>query len=64
MPNYLTTKLTVHSDGYQYDVELGEELSLTYFEPPNKASITFGSIEEMEAVAKAMLKAVKFHKET
>ncbi len=61
-----TTKLIVHCDGYDYEIELGDELSLTYLEPTRPdatAVIAFGSLQEMESVAKAMLKAAKIHEE-
>jgi ribosomal protein L11 len=51
---------------YNYDVYVGEEYSLIYKEDDietrerkERATIGFGSIEEMEAVARAMLRAVQ-----
>ena len=58
--------LTVYADrDYFYEVDIAEELSLTYKEIDRKDDIRldFGSLDEMEAVAKAMLKAVKLAKE-
>jgi hypothetical protein len=51
--------LTVYpQDDYQYEVLVGEVLSISYREPGrNDDCMSFGSIEEMRAVAKAMLNA-------
>ena len=61
------TTITVYSDtdDYEYQVEAGPEiLSVSYTEyKQTPVSISFGSIEEMESVAKAMLKLVKLHRE-
>jgi hypothetical protein len=57
------------SHSYNYDVYVGEEYSLIYKEDDietrerkERATITFGSIEEMEAVAQAMLRAVQTYR--
>jgi hypothetical protein len=58
--------LTVYADAdYWYEVDIAEELTLTYKERGREVDIRlgFGSLDEMEAVARAMLKAVKLAKE-
>lgn len=56
-----TVQVTVHCDvDYQYTASVGEDNELIYQEncnPSNNVSITFGTTDEMRAVAKAMLKA-------
>jgi hypothetical protein len=58
--------LEVYADPeYFYEVHLGGEYTLTYKETDLniKTILGFGSLEEMEAVANAMLKAVKIKRE-
>lgn len=57
--------LTVYADpDYHFEVTVFDELSLSYVEGDRmRENIGFGSLDEMEAVAKAMLKAVKLAKE-
>ena len=57
--------ITVYADeDYRYIIgSAPDKLELLYAEDSgNHSSVTFGSIEEMEAVAQAMLKAVKLAK--
>ena len=62
-------QITVYADqDYKYVVSSGDIIYITYVEtndPSNnsKVEISFGSIEEMEAVANAMLKVVKMSKD-
>jgi hypothetical protein len=50
--------LVYPQEDYRYEVCAGEVLSVTYKESTGiETYISFGSIEEMRAVAKAMLKA-------
>ncbi len=55
--------LVYPQEDYYYEVSVGEVLSITYKEsagqqvPVQQVYLSFGSIEEMRAVAKAMLKA-------
>lgn len=61
--------LDVYADlDYFYEIRVGEEYTLTYKETRSdqldrKVYVGFGSLEEMEAVAKAMLRAVKTARE-
>jgi hypothetical protein len=60
------TVINVYSDSeYHYSALVSdEELGVTYTETDGerKKEISFGSIEEMEAVANAMLRAVRTHR--
>lgn len=48
---------------YHYSVTVDSQLiALRYHEKQAEREITFGSIEELEAVTQAMLKAIKFHR--
>lgn len=48
---------------YRYEVSVNDELiSLNYFEEGQEREIAFGSLDELEAVANAMLKVAKFYK--
>jgi hypothetical protein len=71
-----TIAITVHTDSdyqYQYKVEIGpDQISVSYEEldstRPSRRRVRpldlrFGSLDEMEAVANAMLKAIKFGRE-
>jgi hypothetical protein len=50
--------LVYPQEDYYYEVCAGEVLSITYKESAGQqVYLSFGSIEEMRAVAKAMLKA-------
>lgn len=58
--------LTVYADqDYRYNIEVSDEMSLVYEEDGREKDlrISFGSLNEMEAVANAMLRAVKLAKE-
>lgn len=61
--------LEVYADlDYFYEIHVGGEYTLTYKEKHadklgDKVYVGFGSLEEMEAVAKAMLRAVKTARE-
>lgn len=57
--------LSVYADhDYRFDVEVSDEFSVVYVENGKEGSrVSFGSLDEMEAVAKAMLKAIKLAKE-
>lgn len=58
----ITLTVYPHS-GYHYKVDASsEEIRVTYIEENMEANIGFGSLEEMEAVAKAMLKVVQLAK--
>jgi hypothetical protein len=62
----LGTKLTVYADeSYSYEAKVSEsELMLTYCEEDREESyISFGSLDEMESVARAMLLAVSTARE-
>lgn len=52
-------------DGYHYDVAANiDNISLIYNENGvEKSRVNFGTIEEMEAVAKAMLRAAQLGRE-
>ena len=52
-------------EGYHYDVVANiEDIELVYKEDDvEKSRVSFGSIEEMEAVAKAMLRAAQLGRE-
>ena len=59
--------LTVYADhDYHFDVSvLSDEMSVTYVEAEfdtHGQRLSFGSIEEMQAVAHAMLKAIELRK--
>ncbi len=58
-------RIILHVDhDYKYEVFAGYEYGIEYKDVlNNKDKITFGSLEEMEAVAKTMLKVVKLGKE-
>lgn len=59
-------QITVAPDeSYQYDITAADwTLELSYTEGQKEmGNITFGSLEEMEEVAKAMLTAVKMRRE-
>lgn len=64
-----TTKIILHADAeYQYEIETDRESAeLTYrelFDNSNVSiGIAFASLDEMEAVANAMLQAVKIGRE-
>lgn len=68
----LETNVTigVHTDpSYHYEVYVGDVIELVYYEGVSdgteharKGDIAFGSVEEMEAIALAMLRAVKAHR--
>lgn len=56
---------TVYADpDYHFEVEASDEYSVTYVDHQvsQKVNIGFGSLDEMEAVARAMLKAVSVAK--
>ena len=58
--------LTVYVDhDYRYNIEVSDEMALVYEEDGREQDlrIGFGSLNEMEAVANAMLRAVKLAKE-
>lgn len=56
--------ITVYADpDYHYEVISDELLSLDYVEGDRREHIGFGSIDEMIAVAKAMLKVVELTNE-
>lgn len=62
--------LTIYADhDYHFKIHVEDLLSLEYIEfdldhkPIPRQDISFGSVDEMEAVAKAMLRAVKFKRE-
>jgi len=58
--------LTIYADAeYKYMVHSGDAISIAYVErsTTRKVELSFGSMEEMEAVAIAMLKVVKMTKE-
>ena len=60
--------LTVYCDlGYKYEISDDEFLQLTYVEDREsgdyRINLSFGSIEEMEEVAKAMLKVAQLKRE-
>ena len=58
--------LTVYADqDYRYNIEVSDEMALVYEEDGREQDlrIGFGSLNEMEAVANAMLRAVKLAKE-
>lgn len=59
------TQITVYADqDYSYRASYDEDIQLSYIEGVfEKKTIHFGSLEEMEAVANAMLKLVKIVKE-
>ena len=52
-------------DGYHYDIVVNiEDIELVYKEDDvEKSRVAFGTIEEMEAVAKAMLRAAQLGRE-
>lgn len=69
--NEITTTITIDvypDPDYHYEVSAGDVISVTYVEHINeynatwslrrRSDVSFGSLEEMEAVAKAMLKVV------
>lgn len=65
-PEELSIDYTIHSDeDYSHVVHIGETMSVAYSEPIANiyAKVTFGSLEEMESVAKSMLLAVKSARE-
>jgi hypothetical protein len=57
-----------HNDAYSYKVIVSESIfEVSYFEYHNESkeprqTLSFGSIQEMEAVANAMLKTIKMLK--
>ena len=60
--------LTVYCElDYKYEISYDEILHITYVEPREsddyRIDLSFGSIEEMEAVAKAMLKVAQLKRE-
>lgn len=60
------TRINVFPDpDYHYEISVSDEqLNLTYHEgdDDHTRSLNFGSIEEMQAVAEAMLRAIRTHK--
>lgn len=58
-------RITLYADAdYYYDVFSGESIGIGYKDVGNHVNeIQFATIEEMEAVAKMMLKLVKLGKE-
>ncbi len=58
-------RITLYADhDYKYTVFAGYEYGIVYLDIlDNKRELTFGSLDEMEAVAKTMLKVVKLAKE-
>jgi len=62
-----SVSITVSTDlDYKYEVNCGDEISLHYKEKEitsDPVYIRFGILNEMEAVAKAMLQAVKVARE-
>ena len=59
--------LTVYADvDYRYEVNVADEIDLTYKEDGRDRDlrIGFGSLDEMEAVARAMLNAVKLARDS
>lgn len=61
MPQTLTLEM-IYED-VEFTVLIGETLALRYSDENDSHTIYFADNEQMEAVAKAMLKVVKFHKE-
>lgn len=65
-----TTKITIHVDcEYEYDVEASSDtIQLSYREilsdSHTQVDIAFATLDEMEAVAQAMLRVVKIGRET
>ena len=60
MFEYTTTIGINNPEGYSYTVFAGTEtISITYDELSVTRTIYFGSLEEMEAVAKSMLRLVE-----
>ena len=60
-----TITIAVYPDPeYHFEVSAGDTIQVTYIERANKnhyerrCDVTFGSLDEMEAVAKAMLKVI------
>lgn len=65
-PEELSFDYTIHSgEGYTHTIHIDETLSVAYNEPNANihVELTFGSLEEMESVAKTMLLAVKSARE-
>lgn len=62
-----TIKLSVDVDGdYAHEVSVNQDEMFIEYQEMNRTQcerISFGSLEEMEAVARAMLKAVQTHKQ-
>lgn len=62
-----TVQVTVHADpNYQFTVSVGDDIELIYTQPNNPAcseALSFGSIKEMEAVARAMLEVCSLRKD-
>jgi hypothetical protein len=67
--NEITTDITINvypDPDYHFEVSAGDMISVTYIEHINqynldkerRSDVSFGSLDEMEAVAKAMLKVV------
>ena len=62
METGVTLSVYPDNEDYSYDVIVcRDELAIVYVEPnlDHGVRMSFGSIQEMEAVAKAMLRAVK-----
>lgn len=65
-PEELSIDYTIHSnEDYTHTIHIGESLTIAYNEPNANINIefSFGSLEEMESVAKTMLMAVKSARE-
>lgn len=61
-----TVTFEVHCGDYSYTINTDDEFSVEYREadrPAGYSSIGFGSIDEMEAVANAMLRAARLYRD-
>lgn len=66
MPFDTTVQVTVHADpSYQFTASVGEEVELIYneHETARTNTLSFGSVKEMEAVARAMLEVCSLRKD-
>lgn len=62
MFEYTTTIGINNPEEYSYAIFAGETIGITYADPVVTKTIYFGSLEEMEAVAKSMLQLVELNK--
>ena len=64
-PYFIDSTLKVHGEDYYYTVHIAEPdiFNIQYDDENENIHISFASLEEMERLAIAMLKAIKLHRD-